>query len=103
MSKPFSELKKKISPVVLEAARAKTVAMLAEMSLAETRKAMGVNQVTLAKELGVAQANISQIESRPDALISTLAQYIEALGGKLEINATFPDGKKVQITQFSNR
>ncbi|WP_369922016.1 hypothetical protein AB8E32_07415 [Marinomonas polaris] len=51
--------------------------------------------------MNIAQPNISQIENRPDALISTLNQYIEALGGKLEIHAKFPDGQDIEISQFS--
>ncbi|WP_409371075.1 helix-turn-helix domain-containing protein [Marinomonas pontica] len=50
--------------------------------------------------MNIAQPNISQIENRPDALISTLKQYIEALGGKLEIHAKFPDGQDIEISQF---
>lgn len=100
MSKPLSELRKKISPEVQSKARAKAVSIMAEMSLAETRKARGFNQSALAKLMGIKQPNVSQVESRPDALVSTLNQYIEALGGKLEIHAKFPDGQDVEITQF---
>ncbi|MEP0073105.1 MAG: XRE family transcriptional regulator [Marinomonas sp.] len=102
MSKPLSELRKKIKPEVQAAARAKAVGIVAEMSLAEVRKARGQNQAALAKNMSIAQPNISQIENRPDALISTLNQYIEALGGKLEIHATFPDGQNIEISQFSS-
>lgn len=74
--------------------------IVAEMSLAEVRKARGKSQATLAKALGIAQPNVSQVESRPDTLISTLSQYIEALGGKLELHAKFPDGQDIEIKQF---
>jgi DNA-binding XRE family transcriptional regulator len=100
MAKSLNELRKKMKPEVQAAARAKAVGIVAEMSLAETRKSRGVNQTELASRLDIAQPNISQIESRPDALLSTLNQYIEALGGKLEIHAKFPDGQDVEITQF---
>lgn len=100
MTKPLSELRKKISPDVQTAARAKAVGIVAEMSLAETRKLRGSSQALVARALGIAQPNVSQIEKRPDAMVSTLASYIEALGGKLEIHAKFPDGQDVEITQF---
>jgi len=100
MAKPLSELKKQISPVVQVAAREKAVAIMAEMSLAETRKLRGCNQSVVAKMMGIAQPNVSQIESRPDNMLSTLSSYVEALGGKLEIHAKFPDGLDVEITQF---
>jgi hypothetical protein len=38
-----------------------------------------------------AGANVSQIESRHDIYLSTLSAYVEALGGRLEVNAVFPD------------
>lgn len=102
MAKPLSELRKKIKPEVQAAARAKAVGIIAEMSLAEVRKARGKNQADLAKDMAIAQPNVSQLEKRPDALISTLNQYIEALGGKLEIHAKFPDGQDIEISQFSS-
>ena len=33
--------------------------------------------------------------------ISTLKRYIEAVGGRLEIRAIFPDGQ-IKINQFQN-
>ena len=83
------------------AARAKAVSIVAEMSLAETRKLRGQSQLSVARILNIAQPNISQIENRPDTMVSTLAAYIEALGGTLEIRAKFPDGQEVEITQFT--
>lgn len=100
MAKSHTELRKQISPEVQAAARAKAVSIIAEMSLAEIRKSRGKNQGELADVMNLAQPNISQIENRPDALVSTLSQYIEALGGKLELHAKFPDGQDVEITQF---
>ncbi|WOD07661.1 transcriptional regulator [Marinomonas sp. GJ51-6] len=76
MSKPLSELRKKIKPEAQTAARAKAVGIVAEMSLAEVRKARGQNQSALAKSMSIAQPNISQMENRPDALIrSSMASY----------------------------
>ena len=102
MAKSLNVLRKKIKPEVQLAARAKAVDIVAEMSLAEARKARGLNQATVAKRLKIAQPNISQIESRPDLLLSTLGQYVEALGGKLELHAKFPDGQDVEIKSFTD-
>lgn len=100
MSKSLKELRAKVKPEVQAAARAKAVGIIAEMTLAETRKARGLSQSALAQSMDIAQPNVSQIENRPDALVSTLNDYIEALGGTLEIRAKFPDGQEVEITQF---
>ena len=72
---------------------------LAAMPLEEVRKARQMTQAKLADALGVNQGEVSKIEHRTDIYLSTLASYVEALGGKLEIRAVFPD-REMQITQF---
>lgn len=102
MAKSLREHRAGIKPAVRAAARSKAVAVLAEMSLAETREARGEKQVGIAERLGLAQSNVSKIENQSDALVSTLGNYIEALGGELELIAKFPDGQLIEITQFKN-
>jgi len=46
------------------------------------------------------QAAVSKMERRTDVYVSTLAKFIQAMGGQLEIRAVFPDGA-VHITQFA--
>ena len=72
---------------------------LASMPLEEIRKARGMTQVKLADALGVNQSEVSKIEHRTDIYLSTLAGYVEALGGKLEIRAVFPD-REMRVAQF---
>lgn len=72
---------------------------LASMPLEEIRKARQLTQSKLAGTLGVNQGEVSKIEHRTDVYLSTLAGYVEALGGKLEIRAVFPD-REMLITQF---
>jgi len=74
-------------------------ANLASMPLDHLRRARQMTQVKLAESLGVNQGEISKIEHRTDMYISTLAEYIEALGGRLEIRAVFRD-QEVRIAQF---
>ena len=72
---------------------------LAAMPLDQIRKAQQMTQLQLAGILGVNQGEISKIEHRSDVCVSTLAEYVEALGGRLEIRAVFKD-REVRITQF---
>jgi transcriptional regulator with XRE-family HTH domain len=58
-----------------------------------------MTQTKMAEILGVAQSKISKVEHRTDLFISTLAEYVRALGGELEVRAVFPDGD-VKISQF---
>jgi DNA-binding transcriptional regulator YiaG len=63
----------------IRAEMAETDRLYAE-NLAAIRKAGNLTQVELAKAMGVAQSEISRIESRPDMLLSTLASYLAATG-----------------------
>jgi transcriptional regulator with XRE-family HTH domain len=72
---------------------------LASMPLDELRRARQMTQTKLAETLGVNQSEVSKIEHRTDVYISTLAEYVEALGGRLEIRAVFRD-REMRISQF---
>jgi len=68
-----------------------------EMSLQELRKAMHRTQVAVAEQLNVGQETVSKIEARADMLISTLQGYLNAMGAKLELVATFPDRPPIRL------
>ena len=102
MARKFDELRKKMSPEAQERARIGYEKLKAEMALTELRAAAGLTQTQLAKILEVSQAEVSKIEKRTDMYVSTLASYVKAMGGKLEIRAVFPDSGSVEITQFSS-
>ena len=99
MAKPFRSLRDKMSPEAQAAAEQKTQALLEGLPLQELRQARQLSQEQLAAILQVKQASISKLERRTDMYISTLRQFIAAMGGELEIVAKFPDGV-VRITQF---
>ncbi|MFW0753193.1 XRE family transcriptional regulator [Pseudomonas sp. H11T01] len=101
MAKKFTDLMARRSPESLERVDAIYQKLRAEMPLHELRQAQELSQDTLAKALHVNQAAISKMERRTDMYISTLRNYIRAMGGELEIIATFPDGQ-VKIENFAN-
>jgi DNA-binding XRE family transcriptional regulator len=61
------------------------------LNLAELRQHGNVTQVQLADALGISQGNVSQLEHRTELYLSTLRDYVEALGGHLELAAVFPE------------
>ena len=63
----------------------------AVLGLADLRESLGITQAELAGSLGVSQPNVSKIERKNDVHLSTLAGYVAALGGRLEVKAVFPD------------
>jgi hypothetical protein len=96
----FNELRAKMSPERRARSEALAREMLADMPLNELRAARNLTQEHLAAILRIKQSNVSKMERRTDMYIGTLAKFIEAMGGQLEIRANFPDGS-VRITQFS--
>ncbi|HZT69426.1 MAG TPA: helix-turn-helix transcriptional regulator [Terriglobia bacterium] len=98
-TRKFRELVQAMPPERQQRIANRVQQSLAAMPLEEIRKARQMTQAKLAETLGVNQGEISKIEHRTDIYISTLAGYVEALGGKLEIRAVFPD-REMRITQF---
>jgi DNA-binding transcriptional regulator YiaG len=99
MARKFQELIDKMSPESQARSKARAKELLENMALDELRAARELTQVSLAKILNVSQSEVSKIENRVDMYVSTLASYIQAMGGQLEICAVFPDGR-VRINQF---
>jgi len=61
------------------------------LALHKLREARGVTQVELARAWDTSQTNVSRVEHERDVYFSTLLSYVEALGGRLELTAIFPD------------
>src|ERR1700758_2253551 len=61
--------------------------------LAEMRRRLGITQTQVAARMGITQGRVSAIEhAKPGTTeLRTLAAYVEALGGRLEIIADFGD------------
>ena len=99
MAKSFEELRKLIPPERRERNRQRARELLAELRLREVRAACELTQEELAERLNIDQPNVSRLENRSDVRVSTLADYVAALGGRLELLAVFPEGT-VRINQF---
>lgn len=67
-----------------------------ERKLFNLRRSKNVTQRDLAALMDVSQENVSRIERADDLRVSTLAGYVESLGGRLEIRAVF-DNDDVQL------
>lgn len=101
MAKNYRELQAKMSARA-RAESDKDFRRLTEgMSLHELRKTRELTQTTIARDLEMGQGDVSKLERRTDMYVSTLANYLKAVGAELEIRAVFPDGHAIKITQFA--
>ncbi len=100
MARKFSELKAQLSPESREWVEQQAETILQEMALSELRRARAMSQAELAKNLGIRQPSVADMEKRTDMYISTLRSLVEGMGGKLDIIARFPGGE-VRINNFS--
>ena len=64
---------------------------LEEIRLYELRHGQAISQAELAGRLDVTQGAISKLEHSDDVRVSTLRQYLDALGARLELVAVFDD------------
>jgi DNA-binding XRE family transcriptional regulator len=102
MSVPLKKVLARMSPRMRAAAEAEAARLVAEeLTLRDLRKARRMTQDKLATELGIRQESISNLEKRSDMLLSTLREYIAALGGELELLVKFPDRPPVVLRKLS--
>ncbi|MNE48460.1 Helix-turn-helix domain protein [compost metagenome] len=71
-----------------------------QMTLQELRKELNLTQEAMAELLDMKQGNVSKVEKRTDMLISTLREYVEAMGGTLELVARLPGRAPVRLEGF---
>jgi DNA-binding Xre family transcriptional regulator len=95
----FSELRKQVEarPGAKERIAARRAEALEEIRLYELRHAEAVSQAELAGRLDVTQGAISKLEHAEDVRISTLRQYLEALGARLELIAVFDEEEERRV------
>jgi len=92
-TRKFRELYERMPAASRRDVEQRVQASLKQMPLHELRAARRLTQQQLAQTLGMTQAAVSQMENRTDLYLSTLENFVEAMGGHLEIYAVFPEGK----------
>ncbi|MGI8427428.1 MAG: helix-turn-helix domain-containing protein [Actinomycetota bacterium] len=65
--------------------------------LAELRRSRGLPQGVIAQKLGISQSDVSKLERRTDARLSTLSRYVEATGGRLRMMVSYDDQEEVEV------
>lgn len=88
----WNDLKHKASPEVRAHLKREAQAELRRIGFDKLRQARQQTQIAVAEKLHIGQGSVSRIEKQSDFLLSTLREYVGALGGQLELRVIFPDG-----------
>ena len=67
-------------------------------NLKALRKAAGRAQTEIASALHISQPSVSKIEKQADMYLSTLRNYVEAVGGDLELVVRFPEQDPIHLS-----
>ena len=76
-------------------ARKRNQAYIDGHRLAERRAAVNLSQAEVADRMGVTKSRVSQIERGEVSTVETIARYVQALGGYLQISAVFGDDQYI--------
>ena len=98
----FNDIMQKLPKERRDKIEARAAELMAEqMTLRDIRKARELTQERMAELLGIRQDSVSKLEKRTDLLLSTLRNYINAMGGELQLVVEFPDRLPVVITELA--
>ena len=103
MSRNVNDIIKKLSPAQRKRVETRAAQLIAEeMTLRQLRQACRLTQEKVAKSLRIGQEGVSKLEKRSDLLISTLRDYVKAMGGQLSLVVKFPDREPVILSGFAD-
>lgn len=98
---PAEEIVARLSPARQAKINLRAAQLIAEeVGLGDLRRAKRVTQEQVAKRIGGRQVYISRFEKRSDVRLSKLREYVEALGGDLELLVTFPDNSAYSLARL---
>ncbi len=100
MGKTLEDMLSELPTVRREKIAKRTESLIQEeLNLQEVRRLRNKTQEQLAELLQKRQDEISRLERREDCLVSTLSDYIEALGGQLKLIAEFDDSPPIILNR----
>ncbi|MGV0877045.1 helix-turn-helix domain-containing protein [Martelella sp. FLE1502] len=93
-----------MTPEMIAASDLRAKELLEEYdTLQKLRKALDMTQEHIGRKMGKRQVSVAQLEKRSDFLLSTLRDYVEALGGELELVVKFEDHAPVRLAGIGEK
>jgi DNA-binding XRE family transcriptional regulator len=71
-------------------------------SLRELRELAGRAQADIAAALNIKQPSVSKIENQADMYLSTLRDYVEAVGGELNLVVRLPKRRPIRLRHLDS-
>jgi predicted transcriptional regulator len=71
-------------------------------SLRELRRLSDKSQAKIAKVLKISQPAVCKIEKQTDMYLSTLRDYVEAIGGELDVIVRLPNRAPVRVRSLED-
>ena|SRR5579863_4692245 len=103
MSRNVDDIIKKLTPAQRKKVEIRAAQLIAEeMTLRQLRQACKLTQEKVAKSLHIGQEGVSKLEKRSDLLISTLRDYVKAMGGQLSLIVEFPDREPIILSGIAD-
>jgi hypothetical protein len=100
---PPEEVFADFTPEERKQVRRRTNELLAEhLALRDLRQLKQLTQSEVARRLGGRQVYVSRLEKRADMKLSTLRDYVGAIGGDLHLMVTFPEGRAVRLKEIGD-
>jgi DNA-binding XRE family transcriptional regulator len=95
--KTFREVQQTVrTPEAIARVEQRVTQTMFEMDIKAMREMLGLTQTEVAQLTEMSQPEISMLEARSDHKLSTLRKVVSALGGQLNVIATFGD-KSVRL------
>ncbi|MBD2137672.1 XRE family transcriptional regulator [Anabaena sp. FACHB-1237] len=98
-TKPFSELRNKMTPEQKAKSQILGKVALLHLKLVELQHSLGLTPEEIEADFDKFEATISDLENQENIELSTLSHYIKALGGNIKIVAHFPN-EDITLAQF---
>ena|SRR5258708_7202174 len=95
---PYEKILATFSPARQQKIKKRAAELIAEeFTLRDLRRAKQITQEEVAQRLRGRQVYVSRLERRADMKLSTLRDYVRALGGDLQLMVTFPGDVPVRL------
>src|SRR5437588_6433312 len=100
-SVPYERIFATFSPARQRKIKKRAAELIAEeFTLPDLRRAKQITQEEVAKRLSGRQVYVSRLERRADMKLSSLRDYVQALGGDLQLMVTFPGDVPVKLREI---